>query len=257
MKLAAEGLDIRWEGLRKRTKKSPPAADLIISVGGITVKYNVYLRNKVELQFQSTDWSRAELAARLLRLAGVSAEVNKMGDRNVWLVKATTDRLAAGHEKLRKVLAEIVKAARNENYIDADKAERWLEKLERGLVLKEGWPKYEVRLTRRGALMVKFTSTNSGNIEREAQRLRERGLKEGVHFTVKMPKGGKKGYVYIRREGLAYAAWLSVYGSGRQRELAAEFVKYILQRAGEEGEEVRKKAEEIVKEGISKAGGAD
>jgi hypothetical protein len=64
-----------------------------------------------------------------------------------------------------------------------------------------------------------------------------------------MPKGGKKGYVYIRREGLAYAAWLSVYGSGRQRELAAEFVKYILQRAKEGGEDVYRKAEEIVKEG--------
>jgi hypothetical protein len=50
-------------------------------------------------------------------------------------------------------------------------------------------------------------------------------------FTVKMPKGGKKGYVYIRREGLKHAAWLSVHGSGRRRELAAEFVEYILQRA--------------------------
>jgi hypothetical protein len=64
-----------------------------------------------------------------------------------------------------------------------------------------------------------------------------------------MPEGGRGGYVYIRREGLAYAAWLSVHGSGRQRELAAEFVKYILQRAGEEGEEVYEKAKEIVKEG--------
>jgi hypothetical protein len=76
-------------------------------------------------------------------------------------------------------------------------------------------------------------------------------------FTVKMPKGGKKGYVYIRKEGLAYAAWLSVYGSGKQQELAAEFIRHILDRAREEGEEVHKKAEEIVKEGISKAGGAD
>jgi hypothetical protein len=230
---------------------------LIISVGGITVKYNVYLRNKVELLFHSTDWSRAELAARLLRLAGVSAEVNKMGDRNLWLVRATTDKLAAGHEKLRKALAEIVKAARKENYIDASKAERWLEKLEKGRVLKEGWPKYHVRLTRSGALEVKYQSTDPDSIAREAQRLENMGLLKGVHFSVKMPKGGKKGYVYIRREGLAYAAWLSVYGSKDQRKLAADFVEYILQRAGEEGEEVRKKAEEIVKEGISKAGGAD
>jgi hypothetical protein len=55
--------------------------------------------------------------------------------------------------------------------------------------------------------------------------------------------------VYVRREGLAYVAWLSVHGSGRQRELAAEFVEYILQRAKEAGEEVYEKVEEVVKEG--------
>ncbi len=76
------------------------------------------------------------------------------------------------------------------------------------------------------------------------------GLEEGRRFSVKMPEGGKAGYVYIRREGLAYAAWLSVYGSGRQRELAAEFVDYILQRAEEEGEEAYEKATKIVEEGM-------
>jgi hypothetical protein len=47
---------------------------------------------------------------------------------------------------------------------------------------------------------------------------------------------------------LAYAAWLSVYGSGRQRELAAEFIRYILERA-EEGKEVYEKARKIIEEG--------
>jgi hypothetical protein len=59
-------------------------------------------------------------------------------------------------------------------------------------------------------------------------------------------------YLYILKEGLAHAAWLSVYGSGRLRELAAEFVEYILQRAWEESEDVYRKAEEIVKEGRSR-----
>ena len=53
----------------------------------------------------------------------------------------------------------------------------------------------------------------------------------------------------LLKEGLAYAAWLSVYGSGRQRELAAEFVQYILQRAWEEGEDVYRRALEVVEEG--------
>jgi len=76
------------------------------------------------------------------------------------------------------------------------------------------------------------------------------GLEEGEHFTVKMPKEGRYGYVSILREGLIHLAWLSVRGEDKQqRDLAAEFVEFILQRAGEAGEEVRKKAEEIVKEG--------
>ena len=86
--------------------------------------------------------------------------------------------------------------------------------------------------------MVRFGPPNPDSIRREAQRFRDMGLVEGKHFTVKMPKDDRDGYVYIRREGLAYAAWLSEYGSERQRELAAEFVKHILQRAKEAGEDV-------------------
>jgi hypothetical protein len=48
---------------------------------------------------------------------------------------------------------------------------------------------------------------------------------------------------------MAYAARLSVYSSGEQQKLAAEFVKYILQRAEKEGGAVYEKAKEIVKEG--------
>jgi hypothetical protein len=236
-----------------RLAKSGVAADLIISEGGAAVKYNVYLRrDEILLQFQSTDRSRVELAACLLRLAGVTAEVKKVGSSDIWYVEATTDMLAAGREELRKALAEIVKAARDNGWVDERKAERWLKKLERGRVLMEGWPKYEVGLTSSGALKVRFSSPNPDSIKQEAQRLREMGLEEGVHFSAKMPEEGRDGYVSVLKEGLAYAAWLSVYGSGRQRELAAEFVSYILQRAKEVGEEVYEKAKEIIEEGMSR-----
>jgi hypothetical protein len=248
VKLGAEGLSVSWEGLRQ-TKGGHVAADLTVSVGGAAVKYNVYLRgDAIELQFQSTDRSRAELAARLLRLAGVRTEVKKEGSRDAWYVRAYTDMLAAGREELRKALAELVRTARSKGWVDEKRAEGWLKKLEEGLTLREGWPRYEVVLAK-GALMVRFSSTNSGNIEREAQRLRAMGLEEGKHFTVKMPEGGKAGYVSILRKGLAYAAWLSVYGEGEQRELAAKFVEYILQRAEEAGKEVYEKAGEIIEEG--------
>jgi hypothetical protein len=95
-----------------------------------------------------------------------------------------------------------------------------------------GWPKYEEGLAK-GALVVRFSSTDPDSIKREAQRLEKMGLKRGVHFTVKMPENGKMGYVLILKEGLAYAAWLSVHGSKTQRELAEAFIKLILQRAEE------------------------
>jgi hypothetical protein len=244
--LGIKGLDIRWEGLRRI--KGGAAADLIISVGGASVKYNVYLRGgTIAFQFQSKNRSRAELAVRLLRLAGVGVEVKKEGGRDGWRVVATTDKLVAGSEELRDVARKVIEEALTRGWIDARKAGRWLKKLEEGRVLKEGWPKYKVRLVE-GALEVRFGSTDPDSIKREVQRLGKMGFEEGRHFTVKI-EGSGKGYVYIRREGLAYAAWLSVHGSGKQRELAAEFVEYILQRAREKGEDVYGKALEVVEEG--------
>jgi nucleotide-binding universal stress UspA family protein len=226
-----------------------------MSEGGAAVKYNVYLReNAIELQFHSSDRSRVELAARLLRLAGVSAEVNKEGGRDVWRVVAYTDKLAAGREELRSAIAEFVRAAVKNGGVDANKAKHWLEKLERGRVLMEGWPKYYVGLARSGALVVSFGSTNPDSIKQEAQRLEKMGLKRGVHFTVKMPEEGRYGYVYIRREGLKHAAWLSVHGSGDQQRLAARFVELILKRAEDAGKEVSEKVKEIIEEGKAPRG---
>jgi hypothetical protein len=231
------------------TKKGRVAADLTISEGGTAVKYKVYQRKEVVLQFVSADRNSVELAAQLLKLAGVNAKVKKVSSRDKWYVRVTTNKLAAGRRELREALAEIVRRAAENGWVDAGKAEGWLEELEKGLTLREGWPKYHVRLVE-GALVVSFSSTNPGSIEWEAQRFRDMGLEEGRHFSVKMPEeGGGRGYVYISREGLERAAWLSEHGSERQRELAAEFVSYILQRAEEAGDDVSEKAKEIVEEG--------
>ncbi|MFZ8809817.1 MAG: PaRep2b protein, partial [Pyrobaculum sp.] len=245
-------MEVRFGNIR--LTKSGVAADLTLSEAGIDVKYNVYLSDKIELEFQSTDRSRVELAARLLKLAGVGVVVRKVevGGRGVWYVKAYTDMLAAGHEGLRKALAKIVETARGNGWVEAGKAEGWLKKLESGRVLKDGWPKYEMGLSGSGALVVRFGSTNPDSIQQVARRLNEIGLVEGVHFSMKMPEGGGIGYVRILREGLAYAAWLSVYGSGKQQELAVDFVKYILRRAEEAGKEVYEKATKIVEEGMSR-----
>jgi len=240
--------EVRFGGMRL-TQSGRVAADLTISEGGVDVKYNAYLRrDDILLRFESSDRGRVELAARLLKLAGVDAEVKSRGGRDVWYVEATINKLAAGRKELRDALAEVVRKAVENGLVDAGRAGRWLEKLERGLTLREGWPKYEVGLAE-GALVVRYRSTDPGNIEREAQRLKAMGLEEGRHFAVKMPEEGGRGYVSIRSEGLAYAAWLSVHGSGDQQRLAAEFVEHILERAREEGDDVYRKALEVVEEG--------
>jgi hypothetical protein len=236
------------EGSIRRTERGV-AADLTISEGGADVKYSVYLReNAVELQFISTDRNRTELAARLLKLTGVDAEVRRKGGRDVWYVKATTNKLAAGSRELRGAVRKVVEEALEKGWVDEKKARRWLEKLESGLTLREGWPRYSVQLTG-GALVVRYASTNLGNIEREARRLRAMGLVEGVHFSVRMPEGGGEGYVSILKDGLMRAVWLSVHGSGDQQKLAADFVDLILERAEEKGGAVYEKAKEVVKRG--------
>jgi len=107
-----------------------------------------------------------------------------------------------------------------------------------------------VGLSSSGGLEVRFSSTNPDSIEQGTQRLKKMGLVEGVHFVVKMPEEGRYGYVSILREGLAYAAWLSVYGKDeQQRRLAVDFVEYILQRAEKAGDDVYEKAREIIEEG--------
>jgi len=238
-----------WPGGVKLTKSGRVAADLTISEGGVEIKYNIYLWKEILLRFESTDRSRVELAARLLRLAGVDTEVKKMkSNRDQWYVVATTDMLAAGREGLRNAVRKVVEEALGKGWVDEKRAGRWLEKLEEGLTLREGWPKYSIQLTE-GALVVRFGSTDPDSIKQAVQRLREVGLVEGVHFSVKMPEGEKAGYVSILKEGLAHAAWLSVRGEGERQKLAAKFVEYILQRAKEAGDAVCEKAREIVKEG--------
>jgi hypothetical protein len=243
----------------KRTKKGRVAADLIISEAGVAVKYYIYLGKKtLQLDFVSADRSRAELAARLLRHAGVNPLMYRRGDGgDEWRVYATIYRLAAGHEELRKALAEIVKKAVEKGLVNTNTAERWLEKLKGGVTLMEGWPRYSIVLKENGALMIRFGSTNPDSIQREVQRLKEMGLKEIIHFTVTTPdEGGGVGYVSILKEGLAYAAWLSVRGKDeQQRKLAAKFVKLILRRAEEVDKKVKgvyEKVKEIIEEGMSR-----
>jgi len=247
VKLGAEGLNVSWEGLR-RTPSGHVAADLTISETDIAVKYKVYLSDKIELQFRSTDRGRAELAARLLRLADVSAEIKKASGEGKWRVKATTDMLAAGREELRKALAEIVRKAVENGWVDEEKARRWLEKLEGGVVAWEG-KKFEVDLAR-DALHVRYRSITRESVEEVAREFKAMGLEEGVHFTVRWSEG--LGRVSLLAEGVRRLKWVSIHGEEGQRQRAAEFLKFLEAKARAKGGEVLRKLEALVEEGRSR-----
>jgi hypothetical protein len=242
-------VEVRPDNIRL-TPRGLVAAELIISGGGVAVKYNVYLSvNAIELQFRSTDRDRIELVARLLKLADVGAEIKRRGDGDGWYVVATTDALAAGREELRKALAEIVKTARDNGWVDEKKAEGWLEKLGRGVVAWEG-KKFEMRLAR-GALVVRFRSTSRESLEEVAGEFKAMGLEEGVHFAVRW--GGERGFVSLLAEGVRRLKWVSIHGEEGQRRRAAEFLKFLEEKARAKGGEVLRKLEALVEEGRSRA----
>jgi uncharacterized protein YkuJ len=224
-------------------------ADLIISVGSAAVKYNVYLRKDyILLRFYSTDRRRVELATLLLRHAGVSAEVKKEGGRDVWYVEATTDRLAAGCKELRDAVRKVVEEALKNGRVDEKKARRWLEKLEKGMAVWEG-KKFEMRLVK-GALVVSFSSADRESLEEVAREFKAMGLVEGVHFTVKW--SGRRGRVYLLTEGVRRLKWVSIHGEEGQRQRAAEFLKFLEERAKAKGAEVLRRLEALVEEGRSR-----
>jgi hypothetical protein len=241
-------VEMRVDNIRL-TESGYVAADLTISEACVTVKYNVYLlKHDIRLQFQSTDRCRAELAALLLRHAGVGAEVKKKKDRNVWQVWATTDMLAAGREELRDAVRKAVEETLEKGWVDEEKARRWLEKLEGGVATWEG-KKFKTRLVK-GALEVSFSSADRESLEEVAGEFKAMGLEEGVHFTVRWSR--ERGRVYLLAEGVRRLAWVSIHGKEGQRQRAAEFLKFLEEKARAKGGEVLRKLEALVEEGRSR-----
>ncbi len=186
-----------------------------------------------------------ELAARLLKLASVDTEVKKEGGKDVWYIKATTDMLAAGRKELRDAVRKVVEETLKEGWVDEKKARRWLEKLEKGMAAWEE-KKFEMRHAS-GTLIVRFSSTSRESLEEVAGEFKTVGLVEGVHFTVRW--GGGRGRVYLLAEGVRRLAWISVHGEEGQRRRAAEFLKFLEEKARAKGGEVLIKLEALVEEG--------
>ncbi len=189
---------------------------------------------------------RGDPKRALPALIGVVALlVKRKGDEDVWYVVATTNKLAAGRGELREALAEIVKTARDSGWVDEKKARRWLEKLGRGVVAWEG-KKFEMRLAR-GAFVVRFRSTSRESLEEVAREFKAMGLKEGVHFAVRW--SGERGRVYQLTEGVRRLKWVSTHGEEGQRRRAAEFLKFLEEKAKAKSAEVLRKLEALLEEG--------
>jgi len=97
---------------------------------------------------------------------------------DIWRIVATAYMLATGRKELRKALAEVVREAVARGWVDAGKAEGWLEKLEKGLTLKEGWPKYEIGLSGSGALVVRSAPPAPTAYSRRHSNLGRWGLRK-------------------------------------------------------------------------------
>jgi hypothetical protein len=139
-----------------------------------------------------------------------------------------------------------VEEALKKGWVDEKKAERWLEKLERGVVTWEG-KKFEMRHAS-GTLIVSFSSISRKSLEEVAREFKTMGLEEGVHFTVRW--GGGRGRVYLLAEGVRRLVWVSIHGEEGQRQRAEEFLKFLEARA--KGGEVLRKLEALVEEGRSR-----
>jgi hypothetical protein len=77
MELAAPAVRRGEVGL---TEKGTPTTKIYISAGWVEKAYRLYLRDNIELRFESCNEEEALLGARLRRLAGVKAEARKNAD---------------------------------------------------------------------------------------------------------------------------------------------------------------------------------
>ena len=77
MELAAPAVRRGEVGL---TEKGTPTTKIYISAGWVEKAYRLYLRDNIELRFESCNEEEALLGASLLRLAGVKAEARKNAD---------------------------------------------------------------------------------------------------------------------------------------------------------------------------------
>ena len=230
-------MEIKLAGVR-RTGRGNVVADLFLSneVGG--VKFRLYIqRRDVALRFDTTNKGRAELALRLLKELGVDAKVYH---KRAWHIFASLRGLAGADRTLKEAVTAAIEAAAERGWIDAKRAQRWVAKIERMHIYSVG-----EKLT--------VYSKHPEVLEREAQRLREMGLVEGWHFTLKMPEDGAVGRLRILAKGLAYIAWLSIHGSGRQRELAGEFLGQILRTAQAKGGDAYRRVKRAVEAGMTRS----
>jgi hypothetical protein len=229
-------MEVKLAGIR-RTEKGNVVAYLFLSDGVGGVKFRLYTRRRgAALGFDTTNKGRAELALRLLKELGVDAKVYHKKD---WHIFASLRGLAGADRTLKEAVTAAIVAAAERGWIDAKRAQRWVAKM--GCVRT-----YSV-----GEKLAVY-SKHPEVLECGAQRLREMGLVEGRHFTLKMPEDGAVGCLRILAKGLAYIAWLSIHGSGRQRELAGEFLGKILRAAQAKGGVAYRRVKRAVEAGMTR-----
>ncbi len=253
----AESQRVDIELVEVRRTEGGATAVVKVKAGPWEARYNVYLReDEMMLNFNSTDVDRVYQMAHVLRLLGVRAEPKKESGRDVWYIDVYTDALASKTvlPAFREALAKAVEEAARNSWVKAETAEKWVKKLRASVTVAEDKPKFSIQTKGSSSLDILYTTTNAEKLAQYVERLRGLGLMEGVHLTTKEPKDGERGYLRITAEGVVKLAELAHHAEDEEIRLkAAEWIKHLIARAEESGEEAaKKKLEELIQKGAAR-----
>jgi hypothetical protein len=231
------------------TEGKRPRARLVVEADGERAEYRVYFDSTVELSSNAADRWEVERRAAVLRAVGVRATLGRQG--KMWYLSAWANALAADsvHEEVRKAVLEFLRRCREAGALKEDTYRRLAAKLENGLPERV---RFGISVKRGAAIYVEARPKDPQSLKKAVEFLKSLGMRDAckgdwcaVHFTVREPRGGRYGHVYITADGLRYIGWLASRGDWRAQQLK----KALLKRAEARGEEVRRLLERRFREG--------
>ncbi|RFA98524.1 PaRep2b protein [Pyrobaculum aerophilum] len=172
-----EPLEIGWQW---------PKAIIRFKLGGEEVAYIImyWTGDKLFTQFRGSR-EKAERLASVIRALGGKAEVKHVKGAG-WVVQLYTDGITAiRHDGWLKAVRSFVDELYGKGLIDKDRYKQLVRDIEAGPnVVKFAGVEFSAYYTNRG-IQVNYQPRSKNSKNAALNALKARGLKEGVHFTVK------------------------------------------------------------------------